>query len=35
MGQTDPQCKAFIRFILQDIQGAIAEEDAEKARKLM
>ena len=35
MGQTDAQFKAFIRFILQDVQDAIAEEEADKIRELL
>lgn len=35
MGQTDAPFKAFIRFILQDVQDAIAEEQPEKARELL
>ena len=35
MGQTDAQFKAFIRFILQDIQDAMAEQDAEKVKELL
>ncbi len=35
MGQTDAQFKAFIRFMLQDVQDAIAEQEPEKKKELL
>ncbi len=35
MGQIDAQFKAFIRFMLQDVQDAIAEQEPQKKKELL
>ncbi len=34
-GMTDAQFKGFLRFVLQDVQDAIAEQDPEKVKELL
>ncbi|MEH2934324.1 hypothetical protein [Acutalibacter sp. JLR.KK004] len=35
MAWTDAQFKGFLRFVLQDVQDAIAEQDPENVKELL
>lgn len=35
MGMTDAQFKGFLRFVLQDVQDAIDEQEPEKVKELL